>query len=442
MKKHILSFLMALFCLLTLIACNKNNTNITTPIPAISTNGLNNTTSINNTTTQKKDLKTININLTSLSSSSQPYETNFNNGKIANGIKLGGYRIGAKFSTIYPYHYKYIGTNYEGIDGAIYNVSKIDNIYSIELSYSTSTNYGKSNAKSPYISFGTNMKCSEYTFDLEPSTTFINKTIDVSTNSFNFFSVNTGDYLLNTTNLKIEYTSSIGDDGDSIYESGKEKYRINPIKYTNTLVPGVSKITIPTAYEYQESTNTYISTASKIFTYYTTDYVKSHPECVDDATIVNPLDVCIYYTTFGTWPANYSTTEKEVKSIFGSNSRRVSQAYTRTDGYVTSIPWNGNGVYYELDIDFDDTYSFSSRGTGRVVVWPTGWNSNPKFNLTATDYDDSPVCVYTNDHYNTWLEYLNNGTWSNRFNAEGNITGVKYSPAKTINLTGFDSKMI
>ncbi len=56
---------------------------------------------------------------------------------------------------------------------------------------------------------------------------------------------------------------------------------------------------------------------------------------------------------------------------------------------------------------------------GRIVVWEAGF--------TGTNYDDSPVCTYTDDHYATWLEYYNNGTFSKRFNGDGYYSAYSYS---------------
>ena len=100
--------------------------------------------------------------------------------------------------------------------------------------------------------------------------------------------------------------------------------------------------------------------------------------------------------------------------------------YSSRGGYARSVPWSGSGYYYELDVDVDGKYQTSNRGTGRIVAWESGFD--------ATGYDNSPVCLYTDDHYNTWLEYLNNGTWSYRFNGEGIVEGISHSSAQTVTL--------
>ena len=114
--------------------------------------------------------------------------------------------------------------------------------------------------------------------------------------------------------------------------------------------------------------------------------------------------------------------------IFKENTRCVSN-YSRTDGYARSVPYqtgsNGKPLYYECDIALSSSYSSSNRGTGRLVVWVYGFNE--------TNYDDSIVAVYTDDHYASFSEYLNNGTWGDYFNAEFNRVPYDYKAAKTLN---------
>ena len=63
------------------------------------------------------------------------------------------------------------------------------------------------------------------------------------------------------------------------------------------------------------------------------------------------------------------------------------------------------------------------RGVGRVVAWENGWDSE--------GYDDSPVCVYTDDHYATFQEYMNTGAFGRRFDAERSLVFVRWTPPKT-----------
>ena len=80
-------------------------------------------------------------------------------------------------------------------------------------------------------------------------------------------------------------------------------------------------------------------------------------------------------------------------------------------------------MYHELDLDIDGSYSKDNRGSGRLVVWYYGF--------TSEGYDGSPVSVFTNDHYATFQEYMNDGTFGTKFNAEMVVTNYKFSPAIT-----------
>ena len=365
------------------------------------------------------------------------YATNFNNsseGTTIDGIKYSCYRYGKNSDSVIikPDNSHYNETLYHGREGGLFNVTPFGGINKFEITY-TATSPETATPTKPNIRFGKDDNCLDYVYFLEPTSTKATETIDVNLSMYQYFSINSGDYTCYVTSFSIDYDNS--STTNPVYEqtSGEGKTRINPITYNKSLVAGESKITAPIAYEYDEATHKYKVTQTKEFTYYTADYVKKHSEVKDDATITDPLEVCIYYTLFNRWPANYSKNVNGIQSTFGSSTRKVSE-YSRTDGYCRAIPWNGNGVYYELDIDVDGSYSTSSRGVGRVVVWERGW--------TATGYDSSPVCIYTDDHYNTFIEYLNNGTWSNRFNAEGRIASISYSTAPTVTFDGFDANIV
>jgi len=91
------------------------------------------------------------------------------------------------------------------------------------------------------------------------------------------------------------------------------------------------------------------------------------------------------------------------------------------------VPYNygSNFIYYECDIDLDGTYNKSNRGVGRVVVWFNGFN--------ADGYVESPVAVYTDDHYATFQEYFNYKSLGERFDAEMAIVHAKWSNPTTLN---------
>ncbi|MCR5564923.1 MAG: hypothetical protein K6F59_03955, partial [Gammaproteobacteria bacterium] len=402
------------------------------------------TTTTASKTTLPLDLEgeTFTIDCTALSGGT--YTSNWVNGTYVKksptdslGYSIGGYRVGNTYSNIVPDVSIYKGTAYEGREGAVYNVTPFNTIKALKVTYETERS-NASDPRTPNVTFGTDKRCKDYKHVLSSSESFTEVTINVNGLDFNFFSFNSGDYYTTLKTIEVVYESTQSVSSSRVAESGKNKVRLNPITYAGTKVPGETKVTVPTKVEYDSTTNTYKAVSEKEFTYYTYTYISNHPDEVDNAAIIDPIEVCMYFTIFGTWPANYaekngSNNVNTIRSVFGSKTRQVS-IYNRTDGYATSVPWVGTGKYYELDINFDGTYSTGSRGSGRVVAWKDGF--------TATGYDNSPVCLYTDDHYNTWLEYYNNGTWSNRYDAEGNITGVSFSAATTVTLTGFDPKIV
>ena len=380
---------------------------------------------------------TATLNIGSLYAGKYSDKNFMTSGSNLDGIYVSAYRAvsGSGYVTIKPDSYFYKDTAYHGAEGAIFNSNAIGGINSVEITYKT-TDAQASGKKNPNVTFGNSLECDNYLYYLEPSSSDNTVTINVNKSEFKYFSINTGDYTTKVSNVVLKCDSKSSDNVAATTASGEGKYRINPVTLDkSTLVPGQTKVTLPTNIAYDEVTKTYTATSSRTLTYYTLDFVETHPSVIKDATITDPMEVCMYYTTFGTWPANYGENTNSVKSVFGSDTRQVSKYY-RKDGYATSVPFNDNGsfVYYELDINFDGTYTTSSRGTGRVVAWDLGF--------TTSGYTKAPVCLYTDDHYNTWLEYYNNGTWSNRFNGEGIVTGIKYSAPTTVELTGFDYNVV
>ena len=378
--------------------------------------------------------------------SSGSYNQNFDNDGneyVANGIKVMKYRynVNGDSLNLFADNTYYSNSLYHGREGAIYNVDPIGGINQISVTYtatySSTQNKGYSFSGDeiikPNIRFGTNPKCEDYVYFLDPTSN--SATCNVNLSGYHYFSVNTGTYNLSLNTITVDYDDvSIATPAIS-GASGLNKKRINPTRYTYPLVAGESKITVPLETAYNEATDTYTVTRSKELTYYNLNYVKNHPECANDAAITDPILICAYYTAFKAFPANFEVKNQtyKVEEVFGSKARQVSP-YTRTDGYARAVPCHLGQSYYEFDVDIDGTYRTNSRGTGRVVAWETGW--------TGTGYDDSPVCIYTDDHYSTFIEYLNNGTWSNRFNAQGYISGIKHSAAETVSLTGFNPNMV
>ena len=380
---------------------------------------------------------TANLEISSLNVGTYSDKNFMTGGGNLDGVYVSAYRAvsGDGYVTIKPDSYFYKDTPYHGHEGAIFNSNAIGGINSIEITYKT-TDAEASGKKNPNVTFGNSLECDNYLYYLDPSSNDNTVTINVNNSNFKYFSINTGDYTTKVSNVVLNCDSKSGTNADARAASGEGKYRVNPVSLDRTkLVAGQTKVTLPTNIAYDSVTKTYSATSSKTLTYYTLDFVEDHPSVKQDATITDPMEVCMYYTTFGTWPANYGTNLNAIKAVFGNDTRKVS-SYNRKNGYATSVPFNDNGnfVYYELDINYDGNYTTGSRGTGRVVAWDLGF--------TTTGYTKAPVCVYTDDHYNTWLEYYNNGTWSNRFNGEGIVTGVKYSAPTTVELTGFDYNIV
>ena len=156
------------------------------------------------------------------------------------------------------------------------------------------------------------------------------------------------------------------------------------------------------------------------------EYIQSNIDKIYDAIMIEPRDVINYYIAFHKFPVNYSKskTYKEIYPIFTFNARQYS-TYSRTDGYVQSIPFKG-GSYHEFDIDLDGTYVSKTgkvtRGVGRVVIFENGFD--------VPGYNEVCVAVYTDTHYLTFQEYYNDGSFPTRFNAEGVYSAYYYGAPK------------
>lgn len=371
----------------------------------------------------------LNINCASLYAGN--YDTNFAT-KSVSGVKISAYRSGKYFSTIYPDSYLFTYEDYQGRDGAIFNATPVDDILSIEITYKASDSLGIKNPVNPNVTFGTDIRCIDYKYDLDLSASNTTKYLNVSSQKFDFFSINSGDYQTSISSITVTYTSSSYDDVETFAESGKGLTRMHPVTYTGTLVPGSSKVTVPTEVKFDPVNNRYVATQTRELTYYTLDYVKANPGVVDDAAMITPEEVSMYYTAFKQFPANYilkdgsSTTELE--NVFGDKARYVSE-YNRKNGYALSVPWRQTGNYYEFDINVTGTYRLNSRGTGRVVAWDSGFD--------ADGYANDIVCLYTDDHYDTWLEYYNDGSWSYRYNGQGCAYGITFGAPTTVEVYGY-----
>ena len=365
---------------------------------------------------------TINTNSMISFSGSKYYSTgNFGNTSIG-GYSFEYYRAIKNYSGVVTL-LKCSSQYGEHHGGALYNTSAIENISKIEITYS---NGYSSTGDDNYISYGQNNFASSQVIEYSTSSSTV--TINTPENT-NYFKIESSvDADLDINELKITYSDdSTGSTSFVETNAYTNSYRVNPNKYTGTLVAGSTSVTVPTKVSY--SGNRYTVLQSKTYTYYTLDYVSTHSSSMYDAAMTDPVDVANYFSIFGKIPANYGggdNTVNEVKNVFGSSLTRQVSYYSRTDGYATSIPnVNASSGYYEFDIDVDGTYSTSSRGIGRVVAWIYGINNSNYGNGSYA------VCDFTDDHYATFQEFNNLGEFLPKFDAERKIVAKKWSAPNT-----------
>lgn len=322
----------------------------------------------------------------------------------------------------------------ETLGGALYNIDPIKDIDHITFTYKTSG----SGSRSCKLYYGEN-NYDDYSCVITSSSSNKETTIDLSSKDVNYFKFDSGDLTLFLQSVTVYYSGLNTTHGSNFtYKTtGTNEYRIAPTTYNGTLIDGVSYVDVPTSFD--TSTSTVLST--KRYTYYSYEYVYEHPEVVSNATMTSPVDVCNYFEAFGCAPANYGSKSSfslkdgktlpsvsEIDELFGSDARTISK-YSRTTGYATSVPYYGSiPTYYELDIDTNGQYRTSSRQSGRIVAWSTG------FEGSDYGYGSQVVCTYTDDHYATFKEFNNFGGFLSRFNAERNISGyVRGNPTTLSN---------
>lgn len=335
-----------------------------------------------------------------------------------NNVSMEFYRAYKKntlndFTSLIPYN--------DNIDegsapGAIYNITPAYQIQSISIEYKSDSGICLSTGKS---------RKEMQSLVLPRATDYSTYTTTIDND--HYFSIETVSSYAYIKSVEISYLGIKVNVDTELASAGENHYRINPITYTDTKVPGESYIDIPI--DISVEGNKYIVNETKRYTYYTYDYVVNNPEIAESASYVTPTDVANYFIAFGTYPANYviKKSYKTAYNLFKENTRCVSD-YDRTTGYANYVPYKANSSgkphYYECDIALDSTYSSSNRGIGRVVVWEYGFS--------YVGYDASIVAVYTDDHYATFQEYLNTGKWGERFNAEQRRTAYTWGSAKTL----------
>ncbi len=308
------------------------------------------------------------------------------------------------------------------LGGSFSNYNAIKGIKKIEIVYSTN--------KDAKLYYGATPNLVTYE---KISSSATNGMFEFKADDVNYFRLESGSGDCSVTSIKIYYKNS-GTVIDSNYgSSGAGLYRLNPMTVSSTPTDG-DKVSVPI--EITVSGNSYTVTKTKEYTYYSYEYISNHSSYADSASWIEPMDVANYFCIFKTYPANYVLKKdaSEAKTIFGDKTRCVSK-YSRTDGYAQAVPYKGTPTYYECDIDLNGEYSANNRGVGRLVVWATGYDANKG----ANGYDSNPVAVFTDDHYSTFTEYYNNGTWSKRYNSYyssdvglSNVTNYIYGAPTTL----------
>ena len=315
------------------------------------------------------------------------------------------------FITLLPLSYTFEGLTPEG--GSFYNTTAISNIKKVDITFDT---YDDSGSVKPYFEYGEQNY--SYKTDLRFSPTESTMSLTSFKGQFNYFKICSGSTTLNIHKITITHVHKATKKGASFVaaDAHAKSYRIAPHRFTGTPVAGETTVEAYVTFNKSNKSGT-----KRSYTYYTTEYIASHPELAEQAAMVEPIDVANYYSIFGVAPANFGSNRNDstLRSLFDDKARQVS-SYNRTDGYATSVPANASSGYVELDIALDSSY-FSNRGVARIVGWTYG------FHEASYGNGDQIVCVFTDDHYATFQEYNNAGEFLPRFNAEQSVTGKRWS---------------
>lgn len=331
------------------------------------------------------------------------YAENFDVGTI-NKVSFSYYRASRFLNGVVTLKPQYNLFDIDKLNGALLNNTPIYGMKKIEINYLSNTTSCK--AKLYY----SNDRSYNNFVELDASSTYLTYTIPVNGN---FFKIETGDAELEIKSMNIIYDGEVTSFDNYDYDYSNDYYRLNPSTFEGTLISGVSKVTVPMSVTKKD--DGYIINETKTYTYYSYDEVIKDASLAYEVALTDPVDIANYYIAFNEYPVNYvpKTYYSDATSYFKEKTRCVSY-YSRTNGYATSVPYriyqNNKPLYYELDIALDSKYSASNRGVGRLVVFITGFN--------ATNYNNSNVALYTDDHYQTFSEYLNTGIFGARFNAE------------------------
>lgn len=303
------------------------------------------------------------------------------------------------------------------LPSALYNNASYPGLYEIDLKYKAPTGFN--------LKYGTTRDY-EYSHNIESSSSY--KELSIIIDHSNYFSIeanDTGNVYIQSITLKYNPSKGNSQNNHSTYTA----YRL-AVPYTqfDDIAEG-EKRSIPTSVTYT-TTGEYIINETKEYTYHTAAYYLDDYSKASEVALTDPLDIAAYYTLFHDFPLNYAyqSDMSDLKSYFGSSTRQLSQ-YNRTDGYAKSVPYyvplnRSTPQYYELDFDTNGTYANGQRGTGRLVIFEYGFKNS--------SYLGQPVILYTDDHYATFAEYMNDGTFGPKFDAEKLRTNLIYSEPITL----------
>jgi hypothetical protein len=295
------------------------------------------------------------------------------------------------------------------MESMIYNTDAYKGIYEYQIEYKSDTGirltYSKDRSYSNEVILG---KTSGF------------MTVTVKTDLHCLFRISAIDTEALIKSVKLSYNNEVSD-YDATYMS-YSSYRLDvPYKNFDNIAEG-EKRSMPAKVSYQNGQVKVVK--SKEYTYHSYDYLQTHQNEAREICYIDPVDVANYYMLFRDFPLNYQ--DRRDGSV-PSDMVRAYSTWTREDGYALSVPYKKDDrfVYFELDIDNTGRYKPSKgRGVGRLVVWEKSFDFD--------EYNDHPVIVYTDDHYKTFREYMNDGTFGPRFNAEGHLASYKYNKPTTL----------
>ena len=350
------------------------------------------------------------------------YDTGNYGGESYNYVDFGYYRavnLSSGFMTLLSQYEDFWLNPPLTLPGAFYNEEAMSNMTSITIRYRTNSE--------AYIRYGEDRHMSN-TLTLSPSSSYRASVFNLEGRYNYFFSVETGRSKLDIEYLSIDYEDGYGH--NTGYENVSGEYRLAPTVCTRpALVAGETSVSVPIDVTYDGLGGYTINERKELVCDTLEDAYSSGRD--DMYAYTDPVEVAAYFIAFGTYPCNYymDGDESLAKRVMGDKAR-LAQQFDRKDGYATAVPYNlnesGELVYYELDIALEAAYyEEGSRGVGRLVCWTSGFR----------DYNDTyPVVVYTDDHYATFKEYYNDGTFGPNFNAEMKVTPYNYGAATQIDL--------